>query len=471
MKLPSLDSIKIKLVVWVLVIFSVVFVGLEVFMYYKLEDVVINLVDEHLKSTTNSLANLLKIEDEHGQLGMGLAEVASAMTGDYAEKLSGHYYQIYDSSGSILVRSPSLLLANASLPVLPETASPRLETIIGPGNEEMRIITQTFPFPLTNLTFQASESMRETNRLMSSFRNIAVVIFPAVFLVCAAGIILITKWALKSLKTFSAKISQITEENLSERVEEAGVAEELKPLASSFNAMLSQLEGSFTRQRQFLSDASHELRTPTSIIKGFCDVTLARERNPDDYKEAMGKIRDTVNRMCDIINRILVVSRFDSRAIELKTARIDLGDIMKDVLKLIEPFAVDRGVRMRLFGAGASIKGDREGLTEVFTNIVENAVKYNRPGGDVFVSMGFEGNDAIIRIEDTGIGIPPGETEKIFDRFYRVDASRGLTVGSGLGLSIVKTIVEAHNGTITVRSELGKGSSFEIRLPERLQRP
>lgn len=462
------NSIKIKLIVLFLAVFSVVFIGLEVFMYYKLESVVISLVDDHLKYTTNSLANLLTVEDEHGQIDMGLAEVSSATTGDFAEKLSGHYYQIYDSTGKVLVRSPSLALAGATLPLVEESLTARYESVIGPANKEVRMITQSFRFASKGiLTFQSAESLDETNQLMNSFRNIVLVMFPAIFIICAVGVLVITDWALRSLKTFSTKISQITEENLNERVEEKGVAAELMPLASSFNAMLSQLEGSFTRQRQFLSDASHELRTPTSIIKSFCDVMLTRDRNPEDYKEAIRKIGDTVNRMCDIINRILVVSRFDSKVIEVKTVRIDLKDIMKDVLKLIETSAANKGVKIQLTGGNVATRGDREGLTEVFTNIIENAVKYNRPGGAVNITVGEDNGNALVTVEDTGIGIPAGEIDKIFDRFYRVDASRTVTVGSGLGLSIVRTVVEAHGGKVDVKSELGKGSVFTIILPKK----
>ncbi|MBI5888116.1 MAG: sensor histidine kinase N-terminal domain-containing protein [Deltaproteobacteria bacterium] len=460
------NSIKIKLIVWFLVIFSIVLLGLEIFMYYKLESVVISLVDDHLKSTTNSLANLLTVEDEHGQLDMGLAEVSQATTGDYAEKLSGNYYQIYTSGGVMLVRSPSLTLANTALPMSEETLVPRYDTVTGPAGEPTRIVTQTFKFPRGNLTFQAGESMKETNQLMSSFRNFALVMFPAVFLICAVGVFFITDLAMKSLKVFSVKINQITEESLSERVETDSVAAELKPLAASFNGMLSKLEGSFLRQRQFLSDASHELRTPTTIIKSFCDVTLGRDRAGEEYKEAIKKIGETVNRMCDIINRILVVSRFDSKTVELKPVRVDIKDVMKDVLRLMESAANNKGVQIDLQGPNLSIRGDREGLTEVFTNIIENAVKYNRQNGNVDITIGEDAGTAVISVADTGIGIPDDELEKIFDRFYRVDASRGQTVGSGLGLSIVRTIVEAHGGRIEVKSEQGKGSLFQVFLPK-----
>ena len=189
-------------------------------------------------------------------------------------------------------------------------------------------------------------------------------------------------------------------------------------------------------------------------------------RTANEYRDAIHKIENTVNRMCDIINRILVISRLDTKTIQLKPVRIDLRDIMKDVLKLIEPSAINREIRIRLQERSIVIRGDREGLTEAFTNIVENAIKYNKPEGSVDISIEEDNDRVIISVTDTGIGIPAEEIPKIFDRFYRVDISRGTTVGSGLGLSIVKAIIEAHNGKIEVDSAVGKGSTFRVFLPK-----
>lgn len=459
------NSIKLKLVILFLVIFSFFFAGLEVFLYYKLEEVTIHLTDEHIDSEVQTLANLMAVEEAQGQLESELAELSGAVTGIYAEKLSGHYYQILSPEGEVLVRSPSLWLAEETLPTVKATKEPDFRTIEGPANEQIRLMTQSFDFNMGTLTFQAGDSLEETYELLSSFRNVVLLLFPAAFIVCGIGVFIVTGWVMLSIKTFSAKVGQISEENLSERLEEEGVPTELRPLAASFNMMLGRLESSFSKQKQFLSDASHELRTPTTIIKSFCDVTLGRERSSDDYKSAIKKVSDTVNRMCDIINRILVISRLDNKTILLKPVRVDLKDILTDVLKLIEPSAANKGVKIGLTGSNATVRGDREGLTEVLTNVVENAIKYNRPDGRVDISVQEAGGWASVKVTDTGIGIPSVEKDKIFDRFYRVDTSRGVTVGSGLGLSIVRTIVEEHGGRVSVESTEGEGSTFTVMLP------
>ena len=225
------NSIKLKLLIWFLVVFSLFFTGLEIFLYYKLEALVISLADEHLKSEIQTLANLMAVEDEQGQLEKELAEIAVATTGAYSEKLSGHYYQIVDADGTVLVQSPSLFLAEESLPVVKSTFKPEYMTIEGPEGAPLRLITQSFKFSLGTLTFQAGDSLVDTYRLLSSFRHIILVVFPAIFILCGLGIYIFMGLALRSLKSFTAKVGQITEENLSERLEERGVVTELKPLA------------------------------------------------------------------------------------------------------------------------------------------------------------------------------------------------------------------------------------------------
>ena len=460
------NSIRLKLVIWFLIVFSVVFTTLEVFLYYKLETIIISQTENHLSSTLDTIAGLLKLEDDHGQLWMELAELSNSAQGVYAEKLSGHYYQVVSDSGIILARSPSLSLADEKLPVVTNVVTPQFETVTGPNNVPIRLVSVSYKFSEGWLTLQAGISLEDTYILLNSFRKIVIISYPVIFLLCGAGTFLITGWALRSIRLFAERIDQISDKELSKRIDEEDSVYELKGLASSFNKMLYRLEHSFNKQRQFLSDASHELRTPTSIIRSYCDVTLNRERTVDDYKDVLKKISDAVNRMCNIINRILTISRFDNNVVSFRPVRIDIKEMIEDVLKLVEPNAASRGIKISSAGNDVFINGDREGLTEVFSNIVENAIKYNKPEGTIDIHINEVNGYAIINVTDTGIGIPEDEIRKIFDRFYRVDASRGQTVGSGLGLSIVRAIVESHGGRMEVESTLGKGSIFRVFLPK-----
>ena len=269
------------------------------------------------------------------------------------------------------------------------------------------------------------------------------------------------------MNIFSGQVGRITASNLNERVDEETLDLELKPLAKSFNVMLGHLEAAFLRQREFLSDASHELRTPTSVIKSLCDVTLRKPREASEYKEAIGSINDASKKMSGIIERILQASRLESKTFQMNMKKVELSEVLQDIVTLITPSANERGVTITLDEWNGTVIGDHERLTEAFVNIIENAVKYTTSGGSVSISVDDTSQYAVVRVEDTGIGISSEDRDVIFERFYRVDKSREAVPGTGLGLSIVKAIIEAHHGKLEVESEEGKGSCFKVFLLKR----
>lgn len=455
-----LYSIKLKLTIWVLFIFSIIFTTLGFFLHYELSEIVIGSIDTHLHNEVQFIAGFLRVEDENIEVELSGVEV-----GEYAIPLSGHYYQIVLSDGRIIAKSPSLSIAGASLPVIKSDSVPSYQTIMGPEKKPLRLMAQSFKLSTDTVTIQAAESLENSYRILRSFGNIMLIIFPSIFILTGIGIFVITGWSLRAINTFSRKIEQITEMNLNERIEDKGMDRELQSLTVSFNTMMRRLEKSFSKQSRFLSDASHELKTPTSVIKSYCDVTLGRERTPAEYQETIRIIEKMANEMSDIINRILEVSRLEDKTFSLKFSNVDLMDIMKNVMRMLEPFASSRGIKINLSCQKININGDRERLIEVFTNILDNAIKYNKSNGRVDIEAGSREGWAVISVADTGIGISEAERERIFDRFYRVDASRSVVAGSGLGLSIVRAIVNAHDGRVEVESKIGEGSRFQVFLP------
>lgn len=459
-------SLKFRIFILILIIFSTIFSGMGVFLYYQLQNFMFHQLDDKLKGTLHTLSNLIILEDSLGQLEMELWELSHVTTGEFSQSLSGHYYQISSlEDGNIMVKSPSLSLANKTLPIV-KTTTTTLITAKGPNNETVRLVSS--PIKTSSgkiLVVEVGNSLRDTYILMRSFRNVLLVILPITFLIITGGTMILTSKTLKPIQTLSDKISRITDTNLSERIEEKEFTTELRPLVRSFNTMIGHLEEAFVRQRQFLSDASHELRTPTTIIKSYCDITLRKERSREEYKSALERIHETVNRMCQMINRILVISRLDNKTLQRRYEPLDLKDLIGDAIKLIEPSIQERAIKVNFNVIDViKIRGDREGLMEVFTNLIENAVKYNIPHGQIDIELVHKGKEAIVSIRDTGIGIPQEELSKIFDRFYRV-YHKNKTPGSGLGLSIAKAIVDAHGGSIKVTSMEGEGSVFEVHLP------
>ncbi len=455
-----LTSIKSKLIAWVLSTFSIIFTVSGIFIYYELNEIVIGTVDRHLHNEIELIAGLLRADE--AEIAHELSEVA---VGEYAVPLSGHYYQIISSDGKIIASSPSLSIVGASLPIIKGSSAPSFKNVVGPEKCPLRMMTESFTISTKIYTIQAADSLEDSYKILSSFKKIILLIFPAVFIVSGIGILIITGLSFKSLDIFSKKVGQITEMNLNERIDGMSMDRELQTLAQSFNMMLKRLEESFLKQSRFLSDASHDLKTPATVIKSYCDVTLSRERTPSEYKDAMENISEMANRISVIISRILEISRLESKTYSLNIMDVDLKVLIGNVLKLLEPSASQKGIKMSMSGEDIEVKGDREMLTEAFINIIDNAIKYNKNSGSVEIRVSSGEGKGIISIEDTGIGIPESEKERIFDRFFRVDTSRSIVAGSGLGLSIVKAIINAHSGSIEVESEVGKGSRFMIYLP------
>lgn len=458
-------SIKSRLIILYLIIFIISFAGLGVFLYHKLTSAVIGSIDNHLYSEVHLLASLLKAEDSHGYPKFDLRKISEAAVGSYAVPLSGHYYQIVSPEGIIIARSPSLSIPDASLPVTAVSLYPQYTIINGPDKTPLRLMSQTFKLKIGAITILAGDTLKESYRLLHTFRNAFLIVFPIVFLFFWTGIIIITGWSFTALKIFSQKIGQITEKKLYERIDERDIDIELQHLAVNFNIMMGHLEDAFSRQIRFLSDASHELRTPTSIIKSYCDVTLSKERMPLEYQDALYSIAETVNNMTAIISKILEISRLGPNLFLSKPSNVSLIKIIRSVIKLLEPYASAHGVKMTVKGNPLKILGDKKMLTEAFVNIIDNAIKYNKEGGKININITDKDRQAVVTVADTGRGMPENKKKKIFERFYRIEANAGAVQGSGLGLSIAKSIIEAHGGRIEVASEVGKGSSFKVLLP------
>ncbi len=456
------SSIKGRLLALFLSAFFVVLTGLGFFLYNKLEGIVIGSIDNHLHSEVQLIAGLLETEEEGPEL-----ELSEAAIGDYATPLSGHYYQVVLPDGRVLARSPSLSIPGKRLPhVRGILLEPVYTTATGPRGEPLRLLAQSFRLPDGEVvTIEAAESLEEAYELLRLFRNTLLVVFPAVFIISGLGVLFIIVWSLRPLERFSKKIGTITERNLNERIEETR-GSELSSLAKSFNTMLSRLEESFERQKRFFTDASHELRTPTAVIKSVCDVTLSRKRTAEEYEEALEKIKQATERLSGLIGRLLEVSRLEGKLSSLKLEEVDLKDLTEDVVRLLDPAAASSNIAIGLKGDGVKVHGDRERLTEAIKNIVDNAIKYNRPGGRVDIELEKKDGWAMIILRDTGMGIPQDKLCRIFERFYRVEESRKIG-GTGLGLSIAKSIIDAHRGRIEVESEPGVGTTFRVVLPKR----
>jgi heavy metal sensor kinase len=274
------------------------------------------------------------------------------------------------------------------------------------------------------------------------------------------------RWALNPVERIRRQAERISRSNVAERVPEETLVGEFRDLARTFNEMLGRLEKGIDDLQNFAADAAHELRTPLATLRAEIDSAVEAKRTPDEYRATLGSLAEEVSRMSRIVNDLFTLAKVDMRQYALQKERVRLRALLEEAREMWEGAAAAGGVTIDLEGGDAEVAADPVALRRVFMNLVENAVKYNRPGGRVSIRLEDVDGLARVRVADTGPGIPAEHLPKLFHRFYRVDKTRSRERGgAGLGLAICKSFVEAHEGRIGVESGPGRGTTFWVELP------
>ncbi len=317
--------------------------------------------------------------------------------------------------------------------------------------------------PLTRV--EIVQLVRSENLVL--LRNYSLIGIAGLLILAAGGSYLLSGRMLKPVDHVASLAARISSTNLKERINRQGPDDEVKRLADTFDDMLERLEGAFESQKQFIQDASHELRTPIAIAQANIEVAeMEGKATARDYRKLMEVLKMSLERLNRLSDNLLLLSNGEQS--QTRQAVVDIPPLLEEVVAEVGARAAAAGVRLELTPVSDDVRtlGDAFRLRQAVINLVDNAVKYNRPGGDVQVSCETDEARLLIRVKDSGIGIPQGDQQRIFDRFYRVDKSRSRAQGgSGLGLAIVKKIVEDHGGGIAVDSVSGTGSTFTITLP------
>jgi signal transduction histidine kinase len=252
------------------------------------------------------------------------------------------------------------------------------------------------------------------------------------------------------------------------RIATADLSEEGRAVADALNARLDAIAGAEKEQQQFIADVSHELRTPLTVMRGSLEVALEEDRSAEEYREAMGNALLEIRHLTRLSQNLLFLARGQAGRVTLSFANVDLVKFISEVSRDLQPAVADRELELAIDlpdePALAFIDSDR--MQQVLHNLLENSIRYTHPGGKIMVRLTRSPAEVRIEVSDTGIGIPEANLPFVFERFYRSDrARRAHPGGSGLGLSIVKWIVEAHKGTVEAASKVGEGTTFTVRLP------
>lgn len=313
-------------------------------------------------------------------------------------------------------------------------------------------------------------SLSGTTGTLNSMATTALIVAPLVILVAAIGGWQVTKQSFKNVKNMAETAKAISSGNdLSLRVQTRGATDELSTLVDTLNAMLERLQASFENERQFASDASHELRTPAAIILSECEFALSEKVRDKEREEALRAILKQAQKMSALINQLLLMARAQSGKFEPHWEKICLSELCEIMAQEMEVVADEKEITIEThLEPNIVIQADEMLMGRLLENLIHNAIVYNHKGGHVVLSLKKDKETAVLQVEDTGIGIRREDQDKIWRRFYRVDTSRS-GEGTGLGLAMVKWIAKIHDAKVNVESEWQKGSKFTVIVPREHQ--
>ena len=441
-------SVKLKITLWITLLMTILFLFLVAFTLFISRTVVLSSARQQLISTTrNSVGN---ISFSQGKL--------STTEG----------FSFYQNGVSILVYSQAESLLAGQLPMSFTAKEPfqsgQVRTVEGASISYV-VLDLWLPSSWEEgVWVRGLMEVPRNEQTTDNLIKIAAIALPVFILLTAVGGYLLVRRAFRPLEQISATAQAMGEaKDLSRRIGLPPGRDEFSRLAQTFDQLFARLERSFEAEKQFTADASHELRTPVSIIKGACEYGLKYDETPEERQETLEMIARQAEKMAQLIGQLLSMTRLDQGTEGARLEPVDLGVLVEGLIR-------ERGYEEdKLFlsvSPGVQVRGDGALLSRLTENLVENAFKYGKPEGHVWVTVKSQGEEGILEVRDDGIGIPKDQQEKIWQRFYQVDPSRSdESSGVGLGLSMVRQIAQLHGGTVTLDSVEGIGSAFALHLP------
>ncbi len=397
------------------------------------------------------------------------------------------YIQVLSFDGNIIMKSADL--KSLTLPVSPEILGLALsqhqvfETLDNSFSRSLsksgKLRMVTYPVLDNGIPRYLVQVASNTAAVDDSLFQLRVLLFisvPLTILLAALGGYYVARKAFDPIDRIIRTAQSISAEHLDKRLEKGDVDDEISRLSTTLNDMFDRIEEAFKLQKQFTADASHELKTPLTILLGEIEVALKNPRTSDDYQNTLRSAVEEIRRITNIVDDLLTIARLESGQLPLQKHPVRVDELMLDAVSRVSGYAIQHGIIVNYEVQNLSahdneevfVQGDRDKLLSVFINLLDNAIKYSKSSGTIGVVQKIEDKFVRLEIIDKGIGISAKDLPHVFDRFYRADKSRsadGTQRGSGLGLSISRFLVQAHGGTINVASREGKGTTVNVRLP------
>jgi heavy metal sensor kinase len=467
-------SIGVRLTLWYLAFFALAQIVFAAGMWLILRHNLYDIVDDGLETQVEDLKSFLQAQKKDASISKLQGEVNET----YAIEHSGDYLEVYAENAQLIYRS-TFLQAHPSALLPPDQINRPLMRSRKIDGRHFRFVSEKLS-DVNGHSFIVemgvpADDVVETLHL---FRYYLLMFAPLLLLAAAGGGYWLSRKALSPVDALVRTARQISGTNLNSRLQKLDTGDELQRLSDTLNEMLDRIESAFLRITQFTADASHELRTPVSLIRTEAELALRRSRAEAEYKESLRHILLEAERTTALIEQLLSLARADSGRESLHLQPVDLRQTLRRVVDGWQQVATIRNLQFSasVDGGGNSgadneaaslfVLGDETLLRRLSDILLDNAFKYTPAPGSVHLTLESKGTSAAIAVQDSGVGIGEQDHGKIFERFYRVDKARTHAEGgSGLGLAIAQWIVTQHRGTITVESRSGHGSTFRVELP------
>jgi two-component system OmpR family sensor kinase len=400
---------------------------------------------------------------------------------------SNKYIQVLSFDGNIIMKSADL--KNFTLPIGPavlglalsqhqvfETLDNSFSKDIGTSGQLRMVTYPVLDNGIPRYLVQVASSTAVLDESLFQLRLLLFISVPLTILLAALGGYYVAKKAFDPIDRIIRTAQSISVEHLDKRLEKGNVDDEISRLSTTLNDMFDRIEEAFKLQKQFTADASHELKTPLTILLGEIEVALKNPRTSEDYQGILRSAVEEIRRITNIVDDLLTIARLESGQLPLQNHPVRVDELLLDAVSRVSGYAIQHGIivnyEVKNLSANDSeevfVQGDRDKLLSVFINLLDNAIKYSKSSGTIRVVQKIEDKFARVEIVDKGIGISSNDLPYVFDRFYRADKSRstnGAQRGSGLGLSISRFLIQAHGGTINIASREGEGTTVTVRLP------
>jgi two-component system, OmpR family, sensor kinase len=486
-------SIRFKIVIWYIIILVLVLSLFSTLVYFNLRKALNEKQDDMLQLKAEGIADSIdtywEVEKNEGLAQGASREVFSKVNNVNFIKIAqrwvkeqssdpellGILVSIFGPTGEKIASSGEI----AGIDILYKSTFK--EMLLGHNRFENRTVQATpqdsgqimsvFTMPVVEddtlvYIVQVAMPMTYFQNALNKLRLTFFILVPLVVLLSSIAGLFLAALIIKPLKKIIRSVRHITAENLKLRIKIPDTKDEIKELIDTFNTMLEKLDESFSSQKQLTQDISHELRTPLTIMRGEIEVALKRVRSPGEYITVLNSSLEEIARLSLLVENLLILSRFDSREIRMEMQPFTVIHLLRDISSDVKLLAGKKGIEITLTGADRSmVTGDKDQLRRAFLNIIYNSIKYTDDNGKISIHVDKKNNGTQIRISDNGIGISTENMPLLFNRFFRADQSRS-SGGYGLGLSICKSIIEAHKGSLSIESILGHGTTVIIDLPD-----